>query len=282
MRNLADRRTRLGQLLRARWTARRRRSRPSPRSRASCSPTSTRRSRRSPASRAPTCRTRSPTGPPARGRGDREPAQAAPVPAPTSTRLLRRAAARASRRCRRRAPRPRRRVHDRHAGAARARVALNQRLKPTFASLQSFAAGPARRARRQGPDADREHRSTRRSRYLTPTQTVCNYVTLFFRNAASLLSRRRPERHRPALHRSSPRRRAPTTRAARPRAPGQRARPRDNYLHANPYPNTAAPGPDAGVRGRQRDLRAGQAGHRQRPGQPGHERDRRSWAKTEP
>ena len=30
----------------------------------------------------------------------------------------------------------------------------------------------------------------------------------------------------------------------------------ENYLHSNPYPNTAAPGPAQGVRGGQRAVRA--------------------------
>ena len=42
--------------------------------------------------------------------------------------------------------------------------------------------------------------------FLTPAQTTCNYATLFFRNAASLLVRGRHERHLAALHHRGARR----------------------------------------------------------------------------
>ena len=43
-------------------------------------------------------------------------------------------------------------------------------------------------ARRQSARAPDAPRCGRRSRFLTPAQTACNYVTLLFRNVASLLS----------------------------------------------------------------------------------------------
>ena len=36
--------------------------------------------------------------------------------------------------------------------------------------------------------------------HITPAQTVCNYMSLFFRNAASILSDGRRERHVAAVH----------------------------------------------------------------------------------
>ena len=48
----------------------------------------------------------------------------------------------------------------------------------------------------------------------------------------------------------------------------------ENHLHANPYPNTAAPGQTQRVRGGQRALRARPDGDRQRARQPGHEDER--------
>ncbi len=76
--------------------------------------------------------------------------------------------------------------------------------------------------------------------FLTPTQTVCNYATLLFRNAASLLSEGDangtfqrfiiigiPEGPNGEGGPSSGPANGPT---------------RDNHLHANLYPNTAAPG----------------------------------------
>jgi ABC-type transporter Mla subunit MlaD len=77
-------------------------------------------------------------------------------------------------------------------------------------------------------------------RFLAPTQTTCNYVTLFFRNAASVLSDGdangtwqrfviipTPEGKNNEGGPSS----APAD------GPSE-----DNHLHTNPYPNTAAPG----------------------------------------
>jgi virulence factor Mce-like protein len=76
--------------------------------------------------------------------------------------------------------------------------------------------------------------------FLTPTQTVCNYVTLWFRNVASLLSEGDangtyqrfiiidiPEGPNGEGGPSSAPANGPTS---------------ANHLHSNPYPNTAAPG----------------------------------------
>ena len=53
-----------------------------------------------------------------------------------------------------------------------------------------------------------------------------------------------------------------------------------NYLHVNPYPNTAAPGPDHGVRGRQRDrTRAASRRSATSPGNQGTETDDQRKAK---
>jgi hypothetical protein len=77
-------------------------------------------------------------------------------------------------------------------------------------------------------------------RFLTPLQTTCNYGTLFFRNAASVLSDGdangtwqrfviipTPEGRNNEGGPSSAPADGPTS---------------DNHLHTNPYPNTAAPG----------------------------------------
>jgi virulence factor Mce-like protein len=82
-------------------------------------------------------------------------------------------------------------------------------------------------------------------RFLTPAQTTCNYLTLLFRNAASIGSIgdgagswTRFIAFAPPI--------GPNSEAAPSSAPanGQGAAPsnRLNYLHYNPYPNTAAPG----------------------------------------
>jgi virulence factor Mce-like protein len=76
--------------------------------------------------------------------------------------------------------------------------------------------------------------------YLAPAQLDCNYITLFFRNIASLLSE--GDRHgtwQRFIIVASPQ--GPNSEggpSSRP-ANGPSA---DNHLHSNPYPNTGAPG----------------------------------------
>lgn len=124
-------------------------------------------------------------------------------------------------------------------GTLRRSVALNQRLKPTFEALRRFATDPlvslgvndlSNTAKILGPPVA----------FLKPTQTVCNYVTLWFRNVSSLLSvgDTNGTGQRFII-------------VATPQGPnsegGASSQPangplKDNYLHTNPYPNTAAPG----------------------------------------
>ena len=75
---------------------------------------------------------------------------------------------------------------------------------------------------------------------LAPEQAICNYLTLTFRNVASLLSEGDSN--------------GTTQRfviIATPQGPNNEGGPssapangpnKDNYLHSNPYPNTAGPG----------------------------------------
>ena len=124
-------------------------------------------------------------------------------------------------------------------GSLRRNVVFNQRLKPTFAALQRLAEDPL--------VALGVHDLTNTSQileptvaYLTPTQTTCNDVTLWFRNVASLLSEG-------DTNGTSQR----FIIVAAPGGPNNEGGPAsapahgpttDNYLHSNPYPNTAAPG----------------------------------------
>ena len=91
--------------------------------------------------------------------------------------------------------------------------------------------------------------------HLTPAQTVCNYMSLFFRNAASILSDgdtngtwlRFMVITTPVAPDGGP---APNGEGGPSAAPanggGRLIDGFDpNYLHVNAYPNTAAPGPDA-------------------------------------
>ena len=88
-------------------------------------------------------------------------------------------------------------------------------------------------------------------RFVAPAQTVCNYATLLARNAQDLPEHRRRGRHRPAVHRHVGRTgdvlagiNAPNSENGPSSGPGQPATgfAGNNYLHANPYPNTASPG----------------------------------------
>lgn len=124
-------------------------------------------------------------------------------------------------------------------GTLQRSIALNRRLKPTFEALQRFATDPfvklgvndlSNTAKILNPTIA----------YLAPTQTVCNYVTLWFRNVSSLLSvgDQNGTGQRFII-------------IATPQGPNSEGGPSshpangptsDNYLHANAYPNTAAPG----------------------------------------
>ena len=107
-------------------------------------------------------------------------------------------------------------------------------------------------------------------RFITPAQTVCNY------GSAVPGQLRRGDRRGRRGHasgsgsRSSSRPTGPNNEGGVASAPANGGGNFANFLHFNPYPNTAAPGPDEGVRGRQRALRRWPAGDRQRARQPGH------------
>ena len=79
--------------------------------------------------------------------------------------------------------------------------------------------------------------ASRRWRSSTPVQTTCNYATLFFRNAASLLSEGDAERHLAALHHRRPTPlEGPNNEGGPSQRPGERARATTNHLHAQPLP----------------------------------------------
>jgi virulence factor Mce-like protein len=76
--------------------------------------------------------------------------------------------------------------------------------------------------------------------FLAPAQTVCNYVTLFFRNIGSLLSEGdRNGTWQRFIIVTTPQ--GPNNEGGPSSAPANGPNP-DNHLHTNPYPNTASPG----------------------------------------
>jgi hypothetical protein len=117
-------------------------------------------------------------------------------------------------------------------------VALNERLQASFAALGRVSGDPlvlvgakdlAETAQVAAPTVA----------YLTPAQTVCNYVTLFFRNISNLLSVGGPQgtSQRFIIVGTVP---GPNNEGQPSSAPANGPGP--NYLHSNPYPNTASPG----------------------------------------
>jgi hypothetical protein len=77
-------------------------------------------------------------------------------------------------------------------------------------------------------------------RFITPAQTRCNYATLWFRNIASLLSEGDSNgTWQRFIIIATPQGR--NNEGGPSSAPANGPEP-DNYLHQNPYPNSAAPG----------------------------------------
>jgi virulence factor Mce-like protein len=117
--------------------------------------------------------------------------------------------------------------------------ALNAELTGVFHSLDRFVADPVvpRGIRRLGETVTTLQPTLD---FITPAQTTCNYLTLWFRNIASHLSEgdKNGTWQRFII-------------VATPQGPNNEGGPSsapangptvDNHLHANPYPNTAAPG----------------------------------------
>jgi hypothetical protein len=121
-------------------------------------------------------------------------------------------------------------------------VAFNNRLKPTFEALERFADDPLVSL----GVSDLQSTATILAptiAHLAPVQTVCNYATLWFRNVSSLLSvgdaNGTTQRFIIIATPQGPNNEGgPSSAPANGGVPGKQ----DNYLHSNPYPNTASPG----------------------------------------
>ena len=125
-------------------------------------------------------------------------------------------------------------------------VQMNEDLADVFEALADFSDDPMVR---QGIDQLTRLSSSLRPtlNFLTPAQTVCNYGTLWFRNAASLLSDGDPNGTWQRFMVVA----APTLRSSNVFGPNNEGLPSDalangpqveNHAHLTPYPNTAAPG----------------------------------------
>jgi virulence factor Mce-like protein len=116
---------------------------------------------------------------------------------------------------------------------------FNQELEGVFRALGSLAGSPLAEA-----GVERLAQTAQSLKptlaFLTPVQTTCNYVTLWFRNISSLLSYGDQngtwQRFVALVAADGPNNEGgPASAPANGPAPG-------NFLHTNPYPNTASPG----------------------------------------
>ena len=115
---------------------------------------------------------------------------------------------------------------------------FNRRLDSLLQEVKAFAEDPlVPRGIRNTTELVNSLRPT--LDYLAPTQTVCNYLTLWFRNISSLLSEGdRNGTWQRFIIVASPQ--GPNNEGGPSSGPANG--PLSNYLHTNPYPNTAAPG----------------------------------------
>ena len=123
--------------------------------------------------------------------------------------------------------------------ALRRAPALNRRVESLFVTLEDFSTDPV-----VNLGVDRLGDTVKSLRptlgFLTPAQTTCNYVTLWFSNIASLLSEGdRNGTWQRFIIVTTPQ--GPNSESGPSSAPANGPNI-DNYLHTNPYPNTAAPG----------------------------------------
>jgi virulence factor Mce-like protein len=118
--------------------------------------------------------------------------------------------------------------------------AFNAQLDPTAQALLNLANNPSART---GINALTEFNNTLSPplRFITPAQSICNYATLLFRNTASWQSSnngigtsQRAIVLQPPL--------GPNSEVGPSDAPANGGGQPSNFLHYNPYPNTAAPG----------------------------------------
>jgi virulence factor Mce-like protein len=116
---------------------------------------------------------------------------------------------------------------------------LNRRLDSLLQELKTFADDPlVPRGIQHTTDLVNSLKPT--LDYLAPTQTVCNYVTLWFRNISSLLSEGdRNGTWQRFIIVTTPQ--GPNNEGGPSSAPAN-GPTESNHLHINPYPNTAAPG----------------------------------------
>jgi ABC-type transporter Mla subunit MlaD len=117
--------------------------------------------------------------------------------------------------------------------------ALNARLAKVFLAVERFSTDPlVPRGIQRLNDTVTSLNPT--LKFLTPAQTTCNYATLWFRNISSLLSEGDSNGTWQRFI-IIPTPQGPNSESGPSSAPANGPNA-DNHLHANPYPNSAAPG----------------------------------------
>jgi virulence factor Mce-like protein len=117
---------------------------------------------------------------------------------------------------------------------------FNAQLDPTAQALLNLANNSGAR---QGINALTDFNNTLAPplRFITPAQSVCNYGTLLFRNVASFLSSGNSIGTSQRFIVLEPPN-GPNSEAGPSSAPANGGGQQTNFLHYNPFPNTAAPG----------------------------------------
>jgi virulence factor Mce-like protein len=123
----------------------------------------------------------------------------------------------------------------------RASPVLNDQLPPTAASLRGFNDNPDVRTG-LGRLIDLNESLGRTLRFIAPAQTVCNYATILFNNIASAAGDGNDTGNWLRVNvRNTPT--GPNNEGSPSRRPANGGDTDiRNFLHVNPYPNTAAPG----------------------------------------
>ena len=129
-----------------------------------------------------------------------------------------------------------------HAGipVLNASPVLNNQLQPTAEALVDFQEAPGVFSGLELlTDTNRLLKPS--LRYITPSQTVCNYWTLTFKNISSAASLGNSNGHWLEFVSYGPPE-GPNSESGPASAPANESGDRENHLHYNPYPKTAAPG----------------------------------------
>lgn len=124
--------------------------------------------------------------------------------------------------------------------ALRASPILNNQLPPTAQALHAFNDNSAVRTG-LGDLIDLGNVLSPTLRFITPAQSVCNYATLLFRNAASIGEQGNALGNwQRANALAAPT--GPNNEGSPSSGPANGGGSDANFLHVNPYPNTASPG----------------------------------------